>query len=685
MSLKRSLGTNRAAGLGRYVLQLATAIAVLGLSAPAVIAQGILAQTEEPSGEPALTQEDVRELDRLRQERDIRDTVERSLADSTLLRDRIDAEIEDAMAENRPPITALYVVLALFPLLGAIAVWLVLNRLESRAASYAQELESVKADALSELMTMMSEAQTVLQDIQTQIHEPLPRVPVQSRGETLTLATGEGDRPGAASSSRTATPSADREFPEPPATFDEERLGEERLGEEIAIADRAEPDNQDSTVTGEFAENFDEDTVEDAPNAQAEEIFADEDDRAEDEEETPPPSLRSILDADDDADELDEAEELGNDAEGDRPHDVASILDDDADREAASDETPSRDPLNAADEKDEDHLDNPASELSETAGDRNGHTAPPTVDRARASEFCRQANALFFQGRYAEAIAAYQRAIEFNPEYHQAWSNQGSAYFHQGQFERAIAAYERALAIKDDYPEAWNNKGGALAKLRQHENALVAYNRAVQLKPDYVEAWNNRGLALAELGRYKEAVTSYNRALKQKPEYVEAWNNRGLALAAANRHDQALPCFLKAQKLQPDGGDAYRNQAASLAALEHDDEAIAAYQKATQLQPADLAAWYYFGQLLARLKRYDEAIAAYDRAVTLQPAAADVWYNKACCYSQQGYVAPAIENLQEAMRLAPHAYGDRARAETAFEPIRQDERFKQLFDSAIVE
>ncbi|MCC5899846.1 MAG: tetratricopeptide repeat protein [Phormidium sp. BM_Day4_Bin.17] len=655
-----------------------------------VSGSGNLVQGQESA---PLSETEAEELQRLRAQESFRENLERAIANSVSLRDRIDDQIESALAAQRPAITAIFVVLALLPLLGAIAVWLILNRLETRANAYAQEIDSIKNDAMAELLGMMNEAHSVLHQIQTQIHEPLPRVPVGAERQ-ITISSQPRDH-----------------------RADEDNLQEENL-QEVRSSQGISPPRESSEVD-DLEMLRDDSPPADSHRSQDEPM------ESNDEEEEPPPSLNSILDSEEEEDE-DDRPSLNSilDSEEEEDEDDSPSLNSILDSEEEEDENdPPSNPaplsVNSILKQDSDEEETPGvpptsperagpPPMTYRGGEEGIATAsqnrlngnaqsyripeqevrppeqpqrppqPPQPPQVGAAEFCRQANALFFSGRYSDAIVAYQQAVQLKPDYHQAWSNQGSALFHLQRYPEAIAAYNRALSIYPDYPEAWNNKGGALSKLGQYEEALAAYDRAVELKPDYVEAWNNRGLALMELKRYKESVASYNRAVKLKPDYIEAWNNRGLAFAGADLHEHALRCFEKARSLNPDNIDTYRNQGLSLAALERYPEAIRAYQRGTEIQPNDIPTWYYLGQLLTQLERYDEAIAAYDEAIALQPAIPEIWYNKSGCYSAQGFVAPCLESLQEALRLSPHPYRERAQVDPIFDEIRQDERFKQL-------
>ncbi|WP_420372240.1 tetratricopeptide repeat protein, partial [Microcystis aeruginosa] len=131
----------------------------------------------------------------------------------------------------------------------------------------------------------------------------------------------------------------------------------------------------------------------------------------------------------------------------------------------------------------------------------------PSLDPVQTSELWHKKGLIHGTGKeYEQAIASYDRALEFKPDDHEAWNNRGIALGNLGRFEQAIASYDRALEIKPDKHEAWNNRGSALDDLGRFAEAIASCDRALEIKPDYYEAWYNRGVALDDLGRFAEAI-----------------------------------------------------------------------------------------------------------------------------------------------------------------------------------
>ncbi|AVZ30340.1 tetratricopeptide repeat protein [Nodularia spumigena] len=168
---------------------------------------------------------------------------------------------------------------------------------------------------------------------------------------------------------------------------------------------------------------------------------------------------------------------------------------------------------------------------------------------------------------YQQALASYDKALEFKPDYHQAWYNRGYALDDLERNEQAIASYDKAVEFKPDKHEAWNNRGNALDDLGRYEEAIASYDKALEIKPDYHQAWYNRGYALRNLGRNEEAIASYDKALEIKPDKHEAWYNRGYALRNLGRYEEAIASYDKAVEIKPDYDLAIRNRKYALKKL----------------------------------------------------------------------------------------------------------------------
>ena len=56
-------------------------------------------------------------------------------------------------------------------------------------------------------------------------------------------------------------------------------------------------------------------------------------------------------------------------------------------------------------------------------------------------------NALNNLNKYDEAIKAYDKAIEINPQNSMAWYNKGNVFTNLNKYDEAIKAYDKAIEI----------------------------------------------------------------------------------------------------------------------------------------------------------------------------------------------------------------------------------------------
>jgi tetratricopeptide (TPR) repeat protein len=197
-------------------------------------------------------------------------------------------------------------------------------------------------------------------------------------------------------------------------------------------------------------------------------------------------------------------------------------------------------------------------------------------------------------------------------------ANRGLGYLRCGRFADAVAASDRAIALNPGLFQAHLHRGTALKELQRPEEALESFARAAGLRDD-AATHNLRALMLDELGRYQEALDSFTRALALDGDNPLAHSNHGHALLRLFRYGPALASFEKAVTLGPEMSGLHYNLGDPLKALGRLEEALAAYDRAIALEPDMTNAHVNRGLVLMHLGRGDEALAAFDRAIVLEP------------------------------------------------------------------
>ncbi|NBU72576.1 MAG: tetratricopeptide repeat protein, partial [Bacteroidetes bacterium] len=217
------------------------------------------------------------------------------------------------------------------------------------------------------------------------------------------------------------------------------------------------------------------------------------------------------------------------------------------------------------------------------------------------------------------AVACFEKALQISPNFADAYLNLGACYATIGNHSKAIEYFDRGISIDPNLSQAWLNRGNALNALKRHEEALISYETATRINPAEAQAFIHRADVLGQLQRYEESVESYDRALELKPDLAEVWVNRANVLIDLGRHNDALASCDRALELKPNLAEAWVNQANVLVDLDRHMEALIGYVQAININPEDPEIWSNQGIVLNHLKRHEEAMASFERALQLKP------------------------------------------------------------------
>jgi len=116
-------------------------------------------------------------------------------------------------------------------------------------------------------------------------------------------------------------------------------------------------------------------------------------------------------------------------------------------------------------------------------------------------------------GRYSneDIFQGTQRAgFDFNDVW--GWRNKGLALYFLGKYEEAIKCYDKAIEIDPNDADVWNNKGDSMDSLGKYEEAITSYDKAIEIDPNDADVWNNKGDSMDSLGNNDEAKKCYDKS-----------------------------------------------------------------------------------------------------------------------------------------------------------------------------
>ncbi|WP_103899353.1 tetratricopeptide repeat protein [Petrotoga halophila] len=197
------------------------------------------------------------------------------------------------------------------------------------------------------------------------------------------------------------------------------------------------------------------------------------------------------------------------------------------------------------------------------------------------------------------------------------WFKKGVELSELGRYEEALRAFEKAIEINPQDDKARFGKGVALGELGRHEDALEAYEKVIEINPQFAESWFAKGVELIKLGRYEDALKAYEKAIEINPQYADAWVNKGVELGEFERHEEALQAYEKAIEIDPKNALAYTNLGELFFKFGNLKEASDNVDNALNIDEELVPAWSLQGRIKIEEKDYDTASESFKQAMTL--------------------------------------------------------------------
>jgi tetratricopeptide (TPR) repeat protein len=166
---------------------------------------------------------------------------------------------------------------------------------------------------------------------------------------------------------------------------------------------------------------------------------------------------------------------------------------------------------------------------------------------------------------WANAGAAFERALALDPDYAPAWAALAhSVYFTQGNAgpsleaimagkARALAAAEKAVALAPDLADGYVSRGELrIFVKRDWAGAQADMARAVAINPGDPESlWTSARYVLGPIGQLPEALAQARRASELDPLSYKPWSTLSALYLASGQLAQARATAERSLELEP--------------------------------------------------------------------------------------------------------------------------------------
>ena len=268
-------------------------------------------------------------------------------------------------------------------------------------------------------------------------------------------------------------------------------------------------------------------------------------------------------------------------------------------------------------------------------------------------------NSLQESGRFDEAVAAYKKAVELNPNFSWSYHSLGDVLLKIEKWDEAVAAYKKAVELNPDFSWSYHNLGDALLKLRQWEEAAAAYRCEIALNSDFAWSFCNLGDALTKLKLWDEAIATYLKAIKIDGDLPGIYEKLGYALGQT---ESDLNLVLEQSQLQitPENWEFYLQLGENLAKYDRPKSAIIFYQALLTSMPSCGNVSAELEELLQQQEKCvsvaleeDRALASSRATVAQKPDDSWSYYNLGAVLSHQKYWEEAAAAFFQAIQINP--------------------------------
>lgn len=201
----------------------------------------------------------------------------------------------------------------------------------------------------------------------------------------------------------------------------------------------------------------------------------------------------------------------------------------------------------------------------------------------------------YTQETNAQARQMFEKALELDPQYAEAYAFLGWTYVREWSFqwsqdsqalEQAFALAQKAVALDDSLPVAHMILGNVYVWKKQYDQAIAEAERAIALDSNFAEAYRWLGNILKFAGRPEEALGLIEKAMRLNPHYPANYLFfLGEAYLSTGRYEEAIAAFKRALTRNPDLLPAHQGLAFIYSELGREEEARAEAAEVLKISP----------------------------------------------------------------------------------------------------
>lgn len=168
--------------------------------------------------------------------------------------------------------------------------------------------------------------------------------------------------------------------------------------------------------------------------------------------------------------------------------------------------------------------------------------------------------------RYDQAILNFNRAVELQPNFADAYRMRGRAYVAQSNPDLAIRDFSHVAELQPHDAQALTERGFAHLDKKEYAAAVADADHAIAQDPTLGRAYNLRATARRSQGGLQPALDDFTRAVQLEPN-LDNYFQRAATYQQMGEHQLAIADFGRALEEDPQSPHSYFARAESRAAV----------------------------------------------------------------------------------------------------------------------
>ncbi|HEY0549433.1 MAG TPA: tetratricopeptide repeat protein [Verrucomicrobiae bacterium] len=172
------------------------------------------------------------------------------------------------------------------------------------------------------------------------------------------------------------------------------------------------------------------------------------------------------------------------------------------------------------------------------------------ADRALARRHVRAAFSLKESRQFADAISAFQNAIQADPDFSDGYHGLAQTQREAGDAAAAVANHDRAIQLDPERFDLYWERGVTHMRLKNYDAAIADFNTCLTKNSAFANAHLGLGQSYQHKGEFQKALEHHNESIAMKPDSAWFYRERGNTYRSMGDRQLADADFARARELE---------------------------------------------------------------------------------------------------------------------------------------